>query len=44
MVLNSEGATPMGRRRLSSLDRIDVNILATLQRHGLQQTTSWLVR
>jgi DNA-binding Lrp family transcriptional regulator len=24
----------MGRRRLSSLDRIDVKILATLQRHG----------
>jgi DNA-binding Lrp family transcriptional regulator len=31
---NSERATPMGRRRLSSLDRIDVKILATLQRHG----------
>jgi DNA-binding Lrp family transcriptional regulator len=27
-------ARPLGPRRLSSLDRIDVKVLATLQRHG----------
>jgi DNA-binding Lrp family transcriptional regulator len=31
---NSERARPMGRKKLSSLDRIDVKILPTLQRHG----------